>query len=178
MEGKTTICCHAFSSDATNSAVWQNAKSQGCELQSAYVVLDERSSPTTLNSQTMTKKGWSDVQRFACNSGECCHAILIKQLTNCGCPTWEKENPILRGGLQPLRVFCYGSDAGPDQMKFQRYAAAECEFLKSTLLIGSRCFMHQTQLDFKSGLALLDRWAKTYNKFYSGLANSVIVGVT
>ncbi|CAK0836755.1 unnamed protein product [Prorocentrum cordatum] len=186
--GHTFISCHSFSSDATNSGVWRNAKLQALKLLSVYIG-DHRNVETNgFFSNNVSFEAYADLHKVTSTTAEATMGLIWKQLVSLGCPVWKKYSSVsdgpaaaaanvLHGTLQGehrlVRILLYTSDGGPDQMKFKRMLIAETALQGHVLVIGYPCLMHRLQLIIKTGLELIDRFLgrveKTF-KYFSSLS--------
>ena len=147
--------CHAFSSDATNSSVWQNAKLQGLYLQTSLVMFESPGVPSIESHQS-----WSDVQRVdhGCTGGTL--ALVRKQLECLGCTAWlaapGPDRAPSESDLQAIKLWLYTCDGGPDQQGFCRVLLHDTEGLPNALVVTIYCIMHASQVVLKHGLAALD----------------------
>jgi hypothetical protein len=172
---KFSIAVHSFSSDATHT-LFQNHKVQGCEAESTYVFIDGDVILThgaDVLDISFSKRAFCDLQMVVNPKAAGTHALLVKQLQGLGCPTWKNFRIGGPGCTQPLRMFFYTSDEGPDQEMFKNIAGTEIVDFSSVLFVGCRCWMHVIQLILRGGLELVDRWLSALGhkwKYYSALA--------
>ena len=101
--------------------------------------------------------------------------MITKQLTSAGCPIWT-------GGAEhdsndhAVRLFLGTSDGGGDQKRFRRIVHCQVEDMATTLFIDSDCWMHASQLTYRSALACNDSWLRRQScsfKYFSTLAKIV-----
>jgi hypothetical protein len=169
-----TISCVAFSSDATNSGVWQHSKLQACVVKAAYFQVRDLQPGRRFLECVSIKEGWSDLGVVLYSTTAGTHSLLLKQLRSVGCPTWLDK--VGNGDGAMIRWFFYVSDGGPDQVGFAKHLIQQTSNRVQILAVVSRCYMHMLQLMFRSGLAVLDAWCKRYKKpwtFYSALTKLI-----
>ena len=103
--------------------------------------------------------------------------LLLKQLQSLGCPTW-RDHGHLHCESFALRIYCYVSDSGSDQVRFGKLLLNDTAEEDFTLCVVSKCFMHVTQLIYKSGLLMLDRWCKSTQRSWNYYAALAIISNT
>ena len=120
------------------------------------------------------KRGWADTLRVHDSTTGGTHNLLHNMLENLGCPTWfscveagyqtdcEVEDPFSVPGQHSLRIFIYSSDGGPDEARFKKVIYTLTMEHLHVLFWPGICFMHACQLYVRSGLALVDSWAKSH----------------
>jgi hypothetical protein len=168
------VAVHAYSSDATNSSVWQQSKLFSTEVESSYFHVDSEFDSVLPGH---SKKAFADIQRVGESNAEACQSLLDNQLESVGVPLpWQmdKANKVLPSNVVRL-LLCTG-DGGPDQRKYKSIMKSTTNKMPSVLFIPNLCNMHNAQLIIKVGLRVIDSWcsaAKLPWKYYSGLAKLV-----
>lgn len=176
--GTCTVIVHCFSADATNKQVWLGSKLMSCELETMYII-----DPRELLSKPVfecieSKKSWADALRVSDSTTIGTYNLLVKMLDGLGCPTWvdapettyDEESAVLEpshdlaaaDGQNSVRVFLYSSDGGPDEVRFKKTLTVLTMDHGHILFIPGTCFMHASQLWVRSGLFLVDAWARQY----------------
>ncbi len=149
-KGGVSFVSESFSSDATNSAVWRGEKLIGLHLDAVYVFP---------NGRARSFAAFADLlpARFSNYSGV--HAAMRKQLDGLGSPPWcfpaSPDVPLI-GRI--IRLWFVTSDGGPDQTAFKKALLWETEPDPWTIVMTCHCFMHVTQLIYRSGLEMVDQW--------------------
>ncbi len=171
--GRTPVVAHILSADATNRAVWMGQKIQGAELESFYIfepkALSDSGSCSLLHCDS--KRGFADAQIVEDSSAAGTHAILAKQVSGLGSFTWldcpeldftELELVGHAAGPRSVRLFCYTSDGGPDEVKLKKLLQVLTKDNVCVLVFGGSCGMHSCQLYVRSGLKLVDDWCRKH----------------
>ena len=184
----------AFSSDATNSEVWQKSKVHTTEIRSSYLMNAEMLQERPYHECVQTCYALADVQRVLSGTAGSTYSMLKKQLSSLGCPLWPEAWPC-RGEEEQaqvcesawrrqldvateqrrlhIKVFMYTSDGGSDQNKFKKAAITASITNLFYLFIAWPCLMHAGALVSKGGLTLVDDWLcfnKVSWKFFSSTA--------
>jgi hypothetical protein len=147
-----TISSVAFSSDATNSAVWQHSKLQVCEVKTSHIQVGDLTEHREFLSCITCRSGWSDIGVVLYPTAGGTHSLLLKQLKSVGCLTWLDLVGNGPGDAKHIRWFLYVSDGGPDQVSFAKHLIQQTQGRLQILAVTSRCYMHVLQLMFRSGL--------------------------
>ena len=164
------VSCFAFSSDATNSAIWQHSKLQAMELVSTHTdvhKLGTSSSSFTDASEWVTS--WSDILRAEHGSGGGTYSLLEKQLKTLGATLWSEPSD----NRHHVRWYLYVSDGGPDQVNFAQNLVVDTASSVRVLVVTFRCLMHITQLIYRSGIKIMDSWCKRCGlsfTYFAGIA--------
>ena len=87
-ENRWFISCIAFSSDATNSGIWQRSKLQAAEVVSTHFPVAALRNGRFVEVATR-RVGWSDVAVVLHSTAAGLNVLLQKQLSILGAPTWR-----------------------------------------------------------------------------------------
>eukprot|EP00435_Cladocopium_sp_Y103_P052304 s292_g16.t1 len=167
-----------FSSDATNSSIWQRRKLQGLEVRSMVLTSRRALQLEDYNNAFKTMKCMSDLQ-VTDGSSAVNMSIALKQFAFMGVSSWQDlSNAFQSGELHEsyFHMFVNVGDTGPDQAAFRgsmRTLFAKRSDFKNMLFLGVGCLKHQYHLVVGGQLKLADLILQTYKtkvKYCSTLA--------
>ena len=181
-QGIHQIIAIAWSSDATNAAVWRKSKVHTTEIYAKYIEDVNMLKTASLGECARSLFTVCDLQRVLSGTTESTYSLLRKQLLSAGCPLWpevfpkdlsealsfETHWPQMVKNAQDsksslTRIFMYTADGGPDQQKFKR--ALETSSLNSLdcLFLAFPCVLHAGALISKGGLLTVDTWLSEHD---------------
>ena len=129
--------------------MWQGAKLSGLYLKSTYSIPGQTDE---------SHDGFADVLQVLGGTTKSTHSLIMKQITGLGAPSWQMPMHVHAGGGRAIRNYMYTSDGGPDQRCFKQVLLHETENDPMTFVIVAPCFMHITQLFYRSGLEIIDKF--------------------
>jgi hypothetical protein len=169
-----SISVYSFSTDATNTNIWQHAKLHCLELWSGYLPDITSAMSQSLLVVMDAKRQWADTQRVVDASAWGTLGMIKKQLKSLGAPVWDSgwafDVPIVDHPMTPPRfdvdgppshitLWMISTDGGSDQMKGRKLMKIESCWTVCHLIFDTSCMFHVGHLSVRTGLKRSDVWA-------------------
>ena len=154
-----SLCAHVISCDATNATVWQQTKLHNLKAHSFYPCceLDRPFADICDNMEVVSLV--ADIKPLSeGTSAEYLHGTIVEQLRGMGTPTWRDDD--LVNFAAHIHAWIFNTDAGGDISSCRRQIEREVADLDHMLMLGVDCMQHQYHLMVRSGLSVVEHFAK------------------
>ena len=149
-------------SDATNTSVCQGSKVFNAEVVTTIVPCMQRVQlMSSFHKASGQIRSQADIMRVEGSSARDTYALLHKQLSHLGLPSWRDLPSVANASdVRALHLFMFISDGGADQQLFKKLVKHEARFKANVWILDGDCHCHIGHLMSKDLLRLTDSFLK------------------